>query len=143
MYNGQLSTSRCVKIVIIFPQHFVDSIEINGSFSLFQKIGNIIRSDVSKVETQKRMYSAHAFFHENQKRSILRPEEYGDFTTAEHKILNEGRESRNNHRYAVVVQVLAIQWNPCQTKTSQETDKNLRKFLQPSQKPKVSHTSNL
>ena len=58
-------------------------------------------------------------------------------------ILNEGRESRNNHRYAVVVQVLATQWNPCKTKTSQETDKNLRKFFQPSQKPKVIHTYNL
>ena len=44
-------------------------------------------------------------------------------------ILKEGRESRNNHRYAVVVQVLATQWNPCQTKTSQETEKNLRKIL--------------
>ena len=65
---------------------------------------------------------------------------YGDLTTAEHKVLNEGRESRNNHRYAVAVQVLATQWNPCQTKTSRETEKNLRKFLQPSQKPKVIHT---
>ena len=53
---------------------------------------------------------------------------YGDLTTAEHKVLNEGRESRNNHRYVVAVQVLATQWNPCQTKTSQETEKNLRKF---------------
>ena len=44
-------------------------------------------------------------------------------------ILSEGRESRNDHRYAVVVQVLATQWNPCQTKTSQETEKNLRKIL--------------
>ena len=38
----------------------------------------------------------------------------GDLTTAEHKVLNEGRESRNNHRYAVVAQVLATQWNPCE-----------------------------
>ena len=42
-----------------------------------------------------------------------------------------GCESRNNHRYAVVVQDLATQWlqsYPCKTKTSQETQKNLRKF---------------
>ena len=51
-------------------------------------------------------------------------------TTSEHKILNEGRESRSNHRYAVVVQVLATQWNPCQTKTSQETEKNILKFTE-------------
>ena len=29
---------------------------------------------------------------------------------------------------------------PCKTKTSQETEKSLRKFLEPSQKPKVIHT---
>ena len=65
----------------------------------------------------------------NQKRSVLRAEKYGDLITTEHKVLNEGRESRNNHRYVVVVQVLATQWNPCQTKTSQETEKNLRKII--------------
>ena len=50
---------------------------------------------------------------------------FGDLITADHKVLNEGSESRNNHRYAVVVQVLATQWNPYQTKTSQEAEKNL------------------
>ena len=68
---------------------------------------------------------------------FLRAERCGDLISAEHKVLYEGRESRNNHRYAVVVHVLATQWNPCQTKTSQETGKNLRKFPEPSQKPKV------
>ena len=34
----------------------------------------------------------------------------GDLITADHKVLGEGCESRNNHRYAVVVQVLATQW---------------------------------
>ena len=58
-------------------------------------------------------------------------------------ILSEGCESRNNHRYAVVVQVLATQWNPCKTKTSQETENNSRKFQKPSQKPKVIRTYNL
>ena len=100
-------------------------------------------SQIRKVTHKKRMHCVHAFYHKNKKRSILRSEKYGDLTTAEHKILSEGCESRNNHQYAVVVQVLATQWNPCQTKTSQETEKNLRKFLQPSQKPKVVHTYNL
>ena len=86
--------------------------------------------DASKVETQKRKHSIHAYFRKNQKRSILRTEKYGDLITAEHKILSEGCQSRNNHRYAAVVQVLATQWNPCQTKTLLETDKNLRKFTE-------------
>ena len=34
----------------------------------------------------------------------------GDLITADHKILSEGSESRNNGRYAVVVQNLATQW---------------------------------
>ena len=87
------------------------------------------KGDASKLEAQKRKHGVHAYFRKNQKRSILRTEKHGELTTAEHKILNEGGESRNNHRYAVVVQVLATRWNPCQTKTSQETEKNLPKFL--------------
>ena len=49
-------------------------------------------------------------------------------------------ESRNNHRYAVVVQDLATQWiqsYPRTTKTSQETEKSLQKFLESDRKPKV------
>ena len=69
-----------------------------------------------------------------------RAEKFGDLITADHKVLNEEGESRNSHRYAVVVQDLATQWiqsYPCKTKTSQETEKSLRTFLEPSQKPKV------
>ena len=36
--------------------------------------------------------------------SIPRAEKFGDLTTADHNDLNEEGESRNNHRYAVVVQ---------------------------------------
>ena len=93
--------------------------------------------DASKVETQKRKHSVHAYFHKNQERSILQAEKYDDLITAEHKVFNEGRESRNNHRCAAVVQVLATQWNPCQAKTSQETEKNLRKFTEAKSYPYV------
>ena len=64
----------------------------------------------------------------------------GDLITADHKVFNVKDESRNNHRYAVVVQDLAIQWiqsYPCKTKTSQDTEKSLRIFLEPSYTPKV------
>ena len=65
--------------------------------------------------------------------------------TADHKVLSEGCESRNNHRYAVVVQDLATQWiqsYPCKTKSLQETQRSLQKFLEPNRKPKVIHTYN-
>ena len=74
-----------------------------------------------------------------------RAENVGDLVTAHHKILREESESRNNHRYAVVVQDLATQWlqpYSCETKSSQETQKNLMKFLEPTRKPKVIYTDN-
>ena len=54
-------------------------------------------------------------------------------------------ESRNNHRYAVVVQDLATQWIqacPCRSKISQETQRSLQKFLEPDRKPNVIDTDN-
>ena len=41
---------------------------------------------------------------------LLRAEKFGDLITADHKALNEGCESRDSHRYAVVVQDLATPW---------------------------------
>ena len=78
-------------------------------------------------------------------RVVPRAENFGDLITADHKVLSEGGESRNNHRYAVVVQDLATQWiqsYPCKTKTSQETQRSLQQFLEPTRKPKVIHTDN-
>ena len=76
---------------------------------------------------------------------VPRPENFGDLITADHKVLSEGCESRNNHRSAVVVQNLATQWiqsYPCKTKTSQDTQRSLQKFLEPNRKPKVIYTDN-
>ena len=70
-------------------------------------------------------------------------EKFGDLITADHKVLSDNCESRNNHRYAVAVQDLATQWlqaYPCKTKTSQETQRSLQKFLEPNGKPEVIYT---
>ena len=77
--------------------------------------------------------------------ALPRAENIGDLITGDHKVLNEEGESRDNHWCAVIVQDLATQWiqsYPCKTKTSQETERSLRKFLEPSQKPKVIYTDN-
>ena len=42
--------------------------------------------------------------------AVPRVEKFGDLITADHKVLSDNCESRNNHRYAVVVQDLATQW---------------------------------
>ena len=77
--------------------------------------------------------------------AVLRSEKFCDLMTADHKVLNEDGVSRNNHRYAVVVQDLATQWlqsYPCKTKTSQETERTRRKFLEPSEKLKIIFLNN-
>ena len=76
---------------------------------------------------------------------VHRAENLGDLITSDHNVLSENCESRNNHRYAVVVQDLATQWiqsYPCKTKTSQETQRSLSKFLEPNRKPKVNYIDN-
>ena len=76
---------------------------------------------------------------------VPKAERFGDLITVDHKILSERSESRNSHRYAVAVQGLATQWiqsYPCETKSSQETQKNLMKFLEPTRKPKVIYIVN-
>ena len=55
--------------------------------------------------------------------AVPRADNFGDLITADHKVLSDNCESRNNHRYAVVVQDLATQWiqaYPCKNKTSLE-----------------------
>ena len=72
-------------------------------------------------------------------------ENFGDLITADHRVLSEGCESRNNHRYAIAVQDLATQWiqsYPCETKTSQETQRSLQKFMEPNRKSKVIFSEN-
>ena len=77
--------------------------------------------------------------------AVPRAVNFGDLITADHKVLSDNCESRNKHRYAVVVQDLATQWiqaYPCKNKTSQETQRSLQKFLEPERKPKVIYTDN-
>ena len=94
-------------------------------------------------EIRKRTKITRARCRKRTGEAIPRPENFGDLTTADHKVLSEGCESRTNHRYAVVVKDLATQWiqsYPCKNKTSQETQRSLQKFLELNRKPKVIYT---
>ena len=77
--------------------------------------------------------------------AVLRAGNFGDLMRADHKVLSDNCESRNNHGYAVVVQDLAIQWiqaHSCKNKTSQETQRSLYKFLEPKRNPQVIYIDN-
>ena len=72
---------------------------------------------------------------------VPRAEHFVVLVTADHKVLGGEIESRNNHRYAVVVQDLATQWlqsYPCKTQTSRKHKRACRS----SWRPKVIYTGN-
>ena len=62
--------------------------------------------------------------------AVPRAEHFGDLMTADHKALSDKCESRNNHRYAVVVQDQATQWiqaYPCKNKNFTRNPEKLAK----------------
>ena len=61
-------------------------------------------------EIRKRINMTRAPCRKRTGTAIPRADSFGDFITADHKVLSEGCESRNKHRDAVVVQDLATQW---------------------------------
>ena len=64
--------------------------------------------------------------------AVLAAENFGELIIADHKVLSEICESRNNHRYAIVVQDLATQWiqsYPCKNKNLPGNTKELAKVL--------------
>ena len=69
---------------------------------------------------------------------------FGDLITADHKVLSEGCESRNNHRYRgagfsyPIDPVISVQ----KQKLLKKTQKSLQKFLESNRKPKVIYTDN-
>ena len=87
-----------------------------------------------KCKVCKRTKFTRAPCRKRASNSILRAQNVGDLITADHKVLSEEGEYRNNHRYAVIVQDLATQWiqsYPCKTKTSQETERVIKSFSNP------------
>ena len=87
---------------------------------------------------------ARAACRRNSEGHTLRAAKFGDLVTAGHKVFCAVGESRGDQRYALV-QDLATQWvqsYPCKTQTSEETTRNLRKFLDPGQKPLVTYAEN-
>ena len=58
------------------------------------------RTNISRAPCRRRIGGA-----------VLRAENFGDLITADHKVLSQSCESRNNDRFAIVVQDLATQWN--------------------------------
>ena len=77
--------------------------------------------------------------------AVPRAANFGDLITADHKVLRDNCESRNNHRYAVVVQDLATRWiqaYPCKKQNFTRNQEKLAKVPGTERKPKVIYTDN-
>ena len=76
--------------------------------------------------------------------AVPRADNFGDLITADHKVLSDNCESRNNHRYAVVVQDLATHWiqsYPCKKQKLHKKPREACKSSWSRQgKPKVIYT---
>ena len=77
--------------------------------------------------------------------AVHRAEKFGDLITADHKVLSEDCESRNNHRYAVVVQDLPL--GGCnhihvKQRLLKKQKRVHEKILESSEKPKAIYTDN-
>ena len=102
-----------------------------------------LKTEIARSVNGPKLQGLHA--EDAMATSYPRAEKFGDLITADHKVLSDNCKSRNNHRYAVVVQDLATQWiqaYPCKNTASQETQRSLQKFLENERKPKVIYTDN-
>ena len=102
-----------------------------------------LNTEIARSAKGPKSHGPHA--EDAMAKPYLVPQILVTWITADHKVLSGNCESRNNHRYAVVVQDLVTQWiqaYPCENKTSQETPRSLQKFLEPDREPKVIYTDN-
>ena len=73
--------------------------------------------------------------------AVPRAENFGDLITADHKVLSDNCESRNNTDMQSWCRTWPLHGSR-RTKTSQETQRSLPKFLEPDRNPKVIYTDN-
>ena len=81
-------------------------------------------------EICKRTKITRAPFRRRNDEAVPRAVNFGDLITADHKVLSDNCESRNNHRFEVVVQDLATQWiqaYPCRNKNFTRNPEKLAK----------------
>ena len=133
--DSHASYSHEASLELLFKRR--EDLSKHSAYILFPKVRNCEicrRTKITRAPCRRRNGGA-----------VPRAENFGDLITADHKVLSDNCESRNNHRYAVVVQDLATQWiqaYPCKNKTSQETPRSLQKFLEPNRNHKVIYTDN-
>ena len=131
--------NRCPPASTLNPEEREFVVDSGASMHMISK------KDLSEAEMDTLTKSCSPTIVITANGEVQTQEKIGDLITADHKVLSDNCESRNNYRYAIVVQDSATQWiqaYPGKTKTSQENLRSLQKFLEPDGKPKVIYTDN-
>ena len=109
----------CARTYFSGRLRFGTSYEVVGKSKLRRNCDVCLRTKMTRAPCRTRTGEA-----------LPRAEKFGDLITADHNVLNEEGESRNNHRYAVVVHDLATQWihsYPCRTENFSGIGKEFKK----------------
>ena len=117
--NSHASSSHEVSLEPIFKRR--EDLGKHSVYTHFPKDRN--------CEICKRTKTTWALCRRRIGRVVLRAEKFVDLITADHKVLSDCCESRNNHRQAIVVQDLATQWiksYPCKNKNFAGNTRNLQ-----------------
>ena len=69
-----------------------------------------LKTEIARSVKGPKLQGPHA--EDAMAKAVPRAEKFGDLITADHKVLSDNCESRNNHRYAIVVQDLATPMDP-------------------------------
>ena len=67
-----------------------------------------MKTEIARSENGPKLQGSYA--EDAMEKPYLELHNFGDLITADHKVLSDSCESRNNHRYAFVVHDLATQW---------------------------------
>ena len=86
-----------------------------------------LKTEIARSVNRPRLQGPHA--EDAMAKPVPRAVNFGDLITADHKVLSDNCESRNNHRYAVVrVQDLAHSMDPSVSVQKQNFTRNPEKL---------------
>ena len=90
-----------------------------------------LKTEIARSVNGTKLQGLHA--EDANGEAVLGADKFGDLITADHKVLSDNCESRNNHRYAVVVQDLATQWIQAYPVQNQNFTRNPEKLAKVSE----------
>ena len=101
--NAETHTPVLLKKPLLSPHSRDVRIWVHTAFILIS-----LKTEIARSVNGQKLQGPHA--EDAMAKPYLVMKIFGDLITADHKVFSDNCESRNNHRYAIVVQDVATQW---------------------------------